>query len=63
MFKPLGALVALYALWAAIDGKVYAKQGGLRTGWRVIARAEEPVYFWTVVGIYGALGIAMMTVF
>jgi hypothetical protein len=62
VFKALGIVVAAYALWAAFDGKVYAKQSGLRGG-RHIVKAEEPAYFWTVVAIYGGLGVAMMTVF
>ncbi|HJS37479.1 MAG TPA: hypothetical protein VJ789_05040 [Burkholderiales bacterium] len=62
VFKALGILVALYALWAAYDGRVYAKQSGLRGG-RYIVRSEEPGYFWTVIAIYGGLGIALMTVF
>jgi hypothetical protein len=62
MFKALGILVACYTLWAAIDGKVLAKQSGLR-GPRYIHKVEEPTYFWTVVAIYGGLGIALMTVF
>ncbi|MEX0960757.1 MAG: hypothetical protein WDZ63_15865 [Burkholderiales bacterium] len=62
MFKALGILVACYTLWAAIDGKVLAKQGGLR-GPRQIHKGEEPTYFWTVIAIYGGLAVAMMTVF
>ena len=62
MFKILGVIVALYAAWAAWEGKVYAKSGGLRGG-RTIVRREEPRYFWIVVGIYGVLGAALMTVF
>jgi hypothetical protein len=62
VFKALGVLVAAYALWAVLDGKVYAKQSGLRGG-RYIVKAEEPRYFWTVIAIYGGLGIALMTVF
>jgi hypothetical protein len=62
MFKVLGLLVAAYTLWAAIDGKVYAKAAGLAGG-RYIARSEEPGYFWVVIAIYGALSIALVTVF
>ena len=61
-FKGLGVLVALYTLWAAYDGKVYAKQSGLRGG-RTIVRAEEPRYFWAVIVIYGGLAVALLTVF
>ena len=62
MFKALGILVALYTLWAAFDGKVYAKQSGLRGG-RYIVRTEEPRYFWVVIAIYGGLSVALLTVF
>jgi hypothetical protein len=62
MFKLLGILVAAYTLWAAFDGKVYAKTGGLRLG-RIIAKEHEPRYFWIVIAIYGGLSIALLTVF
>jgi hypothetical protein len=62
MFKALGILVALYTLWAAFDGKVYAKQSGLRGG-RHVHREDEPRYYWAVIGIYGALSVALLTVF
>lgn len=62
MFKLLGILVAAYTLWAAVDGKVYAKAGGWRGG-RFIARRNEPRYFWAVIAIYGCLSVALVTVF
>lgn len=62
MFKLLGIIVAAYTLWAAFDGKVYAKSGGLRSA-RVITRGNEPRYFWVVIAVYGGLSIALMTVF
>ena len=62
MFKAIGVLVAAYALWAAIDGNVYAKASGLRGG-RYIVRQDEPRYLWMVIAIYGALGVALLTVF
>lgn len=62
MFKALGILVALYTVWAAFDGKVYAKAGGWRQA-RTIYRQEEPRYFWAVIAIYGGLSIALVTVF
>jgi hypothetical protein len=63
VFKALGILVALYTLWAAYDGKVYAKAGGLRVGGRYIVKAEEPRYFWVVIAIYGGLAVALLAVF
>ena len=62
MFKALGVVVALYTLWAAYEGRVYAKQSGLRGG-RYIVRADEPRYFWVVIAIYGGLAVALLTVF
>jgi hypothetical protein len=62
MFKLLGIIVAAYTLWAAFDGKVYAKSAGLRPP-RMITKVDEPRYFWVVVAIYGGLSIALMTVF
>jgi hypothetical protein len=62
MFKVLGVLVALYTLWCAFDGKVFAKAGGWRQG-RMIYREQEPRYFWVVIAIYGGLSLALMTVF
>lgn len=62
MFKLLGILLAAYTLWAAFDGKVYAKSGGLRLA-RMITKENEPRYFWVVIAIYGGLSIALMTVF
>jgi len=60
MFKALGIVVAAYTLWAAVGGKVYAKDG-----WsgRYIVKAEEPRYFWTVIAIYAGLSVALLTVF
>ena len=60
MFKALGVLVAAYALVAAVRGEVYAKSG---PGGRTVSREESPAYFWTVVAIYGALAVALITVF
>lgn len=60
MFKMLGAAVLCYAGYAAVRGEVYAKSGP----WgRVVSRAESPDYFWVVVAIYAALGVALLTVF
>jgi hypothetical protein len=59
MFTLLGILVAAYTLWAAFDGKVYARSG---VAGRTIARNDEPRYFWLVIAIYGGLSIALVTV-
>ena len=62
MFKGLGILLAVYVAWAAYDGKVFAKQSGLR-GPRYYHRDEQPAWFWTIIAIYGLLSVAMMTIF
>lgn len=62
MFKLLGLALAACTLWAAARGEVHAKSGGLRSA-RVVRRDEEPRYFWIVVGIYGTLSVALMTIF
>jgi hypothetical protein len=60
MFMLLGVLVGLYALVAAVTGEVYAKAGA----WgRTVSRADAPEYFWIVIAVYGALSIALLTVF
>jgi len=60
MFKALGILVAIYTAYAAVQGAVYAKH---RAWGRTIRRSEEPRYFWAVIGIYGALALALVFVF
>lgn len=55
----LGALVALYAAYAAWKGEVYAKSGVWR---KVVSREESPSYFWIVIAIYACLGVALMTI-
>lgn len=60
MFKLLGVLVGLYALFAALNGEVYAKSGP----WgRRVMRADSPEYFWVVIVIYACLALALLTVF
>ena len=57
MFKLLGALVALYTVMSAMKGEVYAKH---RVWGRTIHKEEEPRYFWSVIGIYAVLSVALM---
>jgi hypothetical protein len=60
VFKVLGLLVAVYTLYAAVNGAVYARSGP----WgRTILREEEPRYFWTVIVIYLGLSVALVAVF
>ena len=60
MFKALGVVVILYALYAAFTGEVYAKSG---PGGKMFTREEYPRYFWVVIVIYLGLGVALITVF
>lgn len=60
MFKALGILLVAYTAFAVVRGEVYAKAGA---GGRAVRRADSAAYFWTVVGVYGALAVALLTVF
>lgn len=60
MFRLLGLLVIAYALYAAVSGSVYAKDGA---SGRLVLRDDAPEYFWLVVIIYLGLGIALVTLF
>ena len=57
MFKALGVLVGLYALYAATTGRVYAKAG---PGGRTVSREESPEYFWVVIAVYAGLSVALL---
>jgi len=60
MFRVLGVLVLIYAVFATFKGEVYAKSGP----WgRMVSRGTSPHDFWVVIGIYGCLGIALITIF
>jgi len=60
MFALLGIGVLIYTGYAAWRGEVFAK-----SAWRgrVVSRARSPEYFWIVVVIYAALGVALLTMF
>ncbi len=60
MFKLLGVAVAIYTLYSAQRGEVYARH---RAWGRTIRRVDEPRYFWVVIGIYALLALALVTVF
>ena len=62
MFKFLGILVGAYTLWAAFEGRVYAKPLGLRQI-ELITKQDRPRYFWVVIAIYGCLSVALLTIF
>lgn len=60
VFKVLGIILAIYTVYAAVAGEVYAKSGA---SGRTVSRQESPMYFWVVVAVYGALSIALVTIF
>ena len=60
MFKLLGALVALYTIYAAVKGEVVARVGH---GARAVVRSESPRYFWCVIIIYAGLALALAFLF
>ncbi|HEX7113129.1 MAG TPA: hypothetical protein VF216_11855 [Mizugakiibacter sp.] len=60
MFKLLGALLAIYVIYAIVRGEVYAKAGARG---RVVSRAESPEYFWVMIACYIGLSVALATVF
>lgn len=60
MFKGLGALLALYVVYAIVAGQVYARSG---PGGRMVARRDSPHDFWVVVAIYAGLAAALAFVF
>ena len=60
MFKMLGVLLALYTLYAALKGEVYAKSGA----WgKTVSRHGSPEYFWLVIAIYAVLSVALLALF
>lgn len=60
MFKGLGILVAIYAIYAISRGEVFAKSG---VSGKTISKIESPKYFWIVILVYVALSIALLTIF
>lgn len=60
MFKLLGVLVGLYTILAAFKGEVFARSG---VWGRTISKHDSPEYFWVVIAIYGALSVALLTIF
>ena len=58
MFRALGALLAVYTVFAIFRGEVYAKSG---PGGKTVDRTTAPGYFWVVIAIY--LGLAAALIF
>jgi hypothetical protein len=60
VFKILGVLVGLYAVYALVAGQVYAKRGP----WGATSkRAEDPLNYWAAVTVYLGLSAALILVF
>ena len=60
MFKLLGAMVALYVVYALSVGEVYAKRGV----WGATSkRGEEPFRYWSTIVVYSILSAALVLVF
>ena len=60
LFDLLGALLALYLVYALATGEVVARSG---PGARRYRRDESPRGYWGVIAIYGALAVALVLVF
>lgn len=60
MFQALGAVLAVYVVYALLRGEVFAKAG---VAGRVVSREASPEYYWVVVALYGGLSLALLTVF
>ncbi len=66
----LGIIAGIGMLaWAAsglLAGKIltksYGSESGERRYSRYVFRNEEPVWFWTLCAIYGAVGVAVLAV-
>jgi hypothetical protein len=64
----LGMILAIGMVALGLSGvftgkvltKSYGSVEGKRTFYRFVRRDEEPVWFWTLCGIYSCIGIAMM---
>lgn len=56
LFQGLGVLIILYTLYSLSRGEVLAKSG---IRWVTVSRVESPVYFWTVIVIYGGVSIML----
>lgn len=60
VFDLLGVGLAIYVVYAAATGSVYAKH---RAWGRAVVRQEEAGYFWTIIVIYALLAAALIGYF
>jgi hypothetical protein len=60
VFKIVGAVVALYVLYALYAGEVYAKRGW----WGATSkRGEQSLRYWSSIVVYTILAVALFFVF
>jgi len=60
LFDACGVVLAAYAAYAAVTGRVIAKRG---SGMTPVNRTHRPGYFWSVVAIYAGLAVALVLAF
>ena len=60
MWQGIGVLVGLYTLISVLRGEVHGKRG---VSMETIYRQHAPGQFWLTIVIYGALTVALFTVF
>jgi len=59
-FDLTGVLVALYVVASVVSGHVYVRH---RAWGKRLHRADEPRQYWTGIGVYALLAVALITVF
>ena len=60
MFKAIGVLVALYAVYGAAAGEIFAKRGA---SGGMVKRSESPFNYWATISVYIGLSLALFFVF
>lgn len=60
VFDLLGVCLALYVVYAAATGSVYARH---RAWGRTVTRQDEAGYFWTIIVVYILLSVALIGYF
>lgn len=56
LFKALGVLLAVYVVLAVLNGSVYAKSG---VWGRTFNRVDQPLRYWSAIGVYALLSAAL----
>jgi len=60
MFRALGILLACYTAYSAVRGEVFAKRGPWGRSYR---REDGPTRFWSIIGVYTLLSVALVFYF